>query len=476
MRNRTPNIDLPVADLSLAEFYGDASFVHADVVEQLADSIGRVGQLIDITVWQRPDGTRAIIAGRKRWMAAKKIGLATVRCTVVECDHETALAVFVEDNFVRSNVESGGTDLRSIIESAQALNNWLAPIIKAAERYDQLAPATAVRIFTAVPSGRNNGDENAYRELRQSTVETGIVTHRVIVRASNNVISQGNARAAVDYLRGVANGTLSARAIELKNASCVSAFVSAAKTHNATVAEQEAAIDDIRTMATAKETATSGEIVENVTARSVVKRVEARSGKAEARVRQQTEERVDRKAPAAENPVEGEEPRATPTGAAALARREDEIKNSLSSAQPASRNTDSESAGPSAELRQVRTLIAGLKGVTRATRDAGLGAIDDILDELDGEIVSGDREVCIQGRGGPTATILVSRALLRRVRKGVCGMTEPELSAAINRAKNRVSKQGLTSVSSDQFAREIERAIVAGREEMSRQLSAEDRP
>lgn len=84
---------------------------------ELASSVREHGILQPLLVRELGDGFQ-LVAGERRWLAAKKAGLATVPCRIVDIVDKTACEFALEENLKRRDL----TDL----EKAQAFRDYLA--------------------------------------------------------------------------------------------------------------------------------------------------------------------------------------------------------------------------------------------------------------------------------------------------------------------------------------------------------------
>ncbi len=85
----------------------------AEALEELASSIHSQGIIQPIVVRPVGDGFYEIIAGERRWRAARQAGLKMVPCLVKEVQDRAAIAMALIENIQRENLNS--------IEEAQAL-------------------------------------------------------------------------------------------------------------------------------------------------------------------------------------------------------------------------------------------------------------------------------------------------------------------------------------------------------------------
>lgn len=87
-----PNPDQPRRDFNEEE------------LQSLADSIGENGVLQPLTVRELPNGYYQIIAGERRWRAARMVGLREVPALVVEADDQKAMELALIENLQREDL------------------------------------------------------------------------------------------------------------------------------------------------------------------------------------------------------------------------------------------------------------------------------------------------------------------------------------------------------------------------------------
>lgn len=85
-------------------------------LDELCESIKQHGVLQPLLV--RSDGGRyQLIAGERRWLAAKQAGLETVPCRVLELEDQRVCEVAIEENLKRKDL--------NVLEKAQAFQDYL---------------------------------------------------------------------------------------------------------------------------------------------------------------------------------------------------------------------------------------------------------------------------------------------------------------------------------------------------------------
>jgi ParB family chromosome partitioning protein len=93
--------EIPLSEID--EFPGHPFKVLMDEdMEQLIDSIKRIGVMTPATVRQKEDGRYELISGHRRKRASELAGFETLKCEVKELSRDEAIIVMVESNLQRS--------------------------------------------------------------------------------------------------------------------------------------------------------------------------------------------------------------------------------------------------------------------------------------------------------------------------------------------------------------------------------------
>ncbi|NIP73906.1 MAG: ParB/RepB/Spo0J family partition protein [Gammaproteobacteria bacterium] len=129
--------ELPV-DLIQRGRYQPRSDIHAETLEELADSIRAQGVVQPIVVRPVSAGKYEIIAGERRWRAAQIAGLQEIPAVVREVPDRAAIAMALIENIQRENLNP--------MEEARALQR----LIDEFEMTHQQAAAAVGRSRTAV--------------------------------------------------------------------------------------------------------------------------------------------------------------------------------------------------------------------------------------------------------------------------------------------------------------------------------------
>lgn len=137
-----------------------------EAIDELASSIEEHGIIQPLTVRRLQDGSYEIIAGERRWRAARKLGLDKVPARIIEADDREAMEMGLVENLQREDLNP--------IEEAQGYKTLMEVYgltqEKAAERVGKSRPAVA----------------NSMRLLN--------LPEDVIVRVENCELSAGHAR------------------------------------------------------------------------------------------------------------------------------------------------------------------------------------------------------------------------------------------------------------------------------------------
>ena len=129
---------LPIAKLSAASGQARKSF-DEDSLDELAESIREHGIIQPLTVRRMQDGCYEIIAGERRWRAARLLGMDKVPARIIEADDRQAMEMGLVENLQREDLNP--------IEEAQGYRTLIQVYgltqEKAAERVGKSRPAVA---------------------------------------------------------------------------------------------------------------------------------------------------------------------------------------------------------------------------------------------------------------------------------------------------------------------------------------------
>jgi len=159
--------DIPVDSLKKGQ-YQPRHDSNDDKLNELADSIKSKGVLLPLIIRSLPDGSREIVAGERRWRAAKIAGLKTVPCIVRSISNQDALAMALIENIDREDMsiadESEG--VKNLIDQLGTLKQAAREIGKpeswVSKRY---RIASAPKIVTDFMKAGYSRDVEGYYEL-----------------------------------------------------------------------------------------------------------------------------------------------------------------------------------------------------------------------------------------------------------------------------------------------------------------------
>lgn len=107
---------IPVAKISTAA--GQArKYFDEELIDELADSIKEHGIIQPLTVRQLQDGCYEIIAGERRWRAARKLNMDKVPARIIEADDRQAMEMGLVENLQREDLNP--------IEEAQGFHSLI---------------------------------------------------------------------------------------------------------------------------------------------------------------------------------------------------------------------------------------------------------------------------------------------------------------------------------------------------------------
>ncbi|MBT3246568.1 MAG: ParB/RepB/Spo0J family partition protein [Actinobacteria bacterium] len=136
-KNDSRYVDIPVDSLSPNRLQPRSDF-DDERMDELTRSIGEVGVLQPVLVRQTTDGYE-LVAGERRWRAARRVGLATIPAIVRTTDDRTALEHAVVENLHRDDLNP--------LEEAQAYHRLMDEFQmtqhEVAERVGRSRPAVA---------------------------------------------------------------------------------------------------------------------------------------------------------------------------------------------------------------------------------------------------------------------------------------------------------------------------------------------
>ena len=158
-----------------------------DELQALADSIAMHGIIQPLTVRQLPSGFYQIIAGERRWRAARLAGLDEVPVVVIEADDKKAMELALIENLQRS-------DLNPIEEAKgyqQLMTEYGMTQEVTAERVGKSRPAVAnaLRLLSLSPAVLEQGRLSAGHARALLTVKSAPEQYAVAMKVINLQLS-----------------------------------------------------------------------------------------------------------------------------------------------------------------------------------------------------------------------------------------------------------------------------------------------
>ena len=96
-------IDIDVNQIMSNHYQPRSDFPEQDLVK-LADSVKQTGLLQPIIVRRKGDGSYELVAGERRWRAAKLAGLSVIPASVRNCNDEQAVVLALIENLQRQDL------------------------------------------------------------------------------------------------------------------------------------------------------------------------------------------------------------------------------------------------------------------------------------------------------------------------------------------------------------------------------------
>ena len=144
-----PVTSLPVQKLEPNPLQPRKLFEEAEL-QDLADSISQHGVIQPLTVRAGQNGYYQIIAGERRWRAARLAGLRTVPVVVIEADDKTAMELALIENLQRQDLNP----MEEAMGYKQLMEEYGMTQEQVAERVAKSRPAVAnsLRLLSLPPS------------------------------------------------------------------------------------------------------------------------------------------------------------------------------------------------------------------------------------------------------------------------------------------------------------------------------------
>ena len=190
--------ELPVDRLYRGR-YQPRRTIHAEGIEELAQSIRAQGVIEPVIVRPRPAGGYEIIAGERRWRAAQRAGLDAVPAIVRDVDDRQAVAMALIENVQREDLGplEEATALKRLLDEHELTHEALA----AAVGKSRAAVTNSLRLLRLAPGVRERLDAGALEmgharallplpEADQETVARRVVVGALSVRQTEALVKR----------------------------------------------------------------------------------------------------------------------------------------------------------------------------------------------------------------------------------------------------------------------------------------------
>ena len=190
--------ELPVDRLYRGR-YQPRRTIHAEGIEELAQSIRAQGVIEPVIVRPRPAGGYEIIAGERRWRAAQRAGLDAVPAIVRDVDDRQAVAMALIENVQREDLGplEEAAALKRLLDEHELTHEALA----AAVGKSRAAVTNSLRLLRLAPGVRERLDAGALEmghartllplpEADQETAARRVVVGALSVRQTEALVKR----------------------------------------------------------------------------------------------------------------------------------------------------------------------------------------------------------------------------------------------------------------------------------------------
>lgn len=171
-----------------------------DALQELSDSIRQYGMIQPITVRKLDSGYYQIIAGERRWRAARLVGLSDVPVRVIAADDKRAMELALVENLQREDLNAieEAKGYRTLIEeygmTQEEASNSIGksrPAIANSLRLLNLTPPVVAMVEDGdISAGHARALLSIKDEAAQLRVATKVVAESLSVRQTENLASK----------------------------------------------------------------------------------------------------------------------------------------------------------------------------------------------------------------------------------------------------------------------------------------------
>lgn len=171
-----------------------------DALQELADSIGQFGMIQPITVRKLDSGYYQIIAGERRWRAARLVGLNEVPVRVVEADDKRAMELALVENLQREDLNAieEAKGYRTLIEeygmtqeeASQSIGKSRSAVANSLRLLNLTPPVMAMVEDGDISAGHARALLTIKDEAEQLRLATKVVSESLSVRQTENLAAR----------------------------------------------------------------------------------------------------------------------------------------------------------------------------------------------------------------------------------------------------------------------------------------------
>lgn len=171
-----------------------------DALQELADSIGQFGMIQPITVRKLDSGYYQIIAGERRWRAARLVGLNEVPVRVVEADDKRAMELALVENLQREDLNAieEAKGYRTLIEeygmtqeeASRSIGKSRSAVANSLRLLNLTPPVMAMVEDGDISAGHARALLTIKDEADQLRLATKVVSESLSVRQTENLAAK----------------------------------------------------------------------------------------------------------------------------------------------------------------------------------------------------------------------------------------------------------------------------------------------
>ncbi len=172
----------------------------AEALEELAESISQFGMIQPITVRKLDSGYYQIVAGERRWRAARIVGLREVPVRVIEADDKRAMELALVENLQREDLNAieEAKGYRTLIEeygmtqedASHSIGKSRSAIANSLRLLNLTPPVMAMVEDGDISAGHARALLSIKSEAEQLRLATKVVTESLSVRQTENLAAK----------------------------------------------------------------------------------------------------------------------------------------------------------------------------------------------------------------------------------------------------------------------------------------------